>query len=177
MPCCPSALTADEITHVVSFRRHCWCVPPSPPLTCPFPARQTHVAASDPARLSPSKLLPPRVLLHNVRCVFLPFLYPRIANSWPTVRCVLRCAVLRIEEDILAFFERPDDKDFLLIGTLTTYHVRHAAEAAAPLSLLCLVSAPSDPTNPVGFRSALRWCFASLDARSQVRASCNERPC
>ena len=39
-------------------------------------------------------------------------------------------AVLRIEDDILAFFDRPDDKDFLLTGTLTTYHVSPSSQAA-----------------------------------------------
>ena len=41
-------------------------------------------------------------------------------------------AVLRIEDDILSFFDRPDDKDFLLTGTLTTYHVRPSVICAVP---------------------------------------------
>jgi len=51
--------------------------------------------------------------------------------------------VLRIEDDILAFFDRSDDKDFLLTGTLTTYHVRSSSICTVPYQRSLPVAGPA----------------------------------
>ena len=57
--------------------------------------------------------------------------------------CCVHNAVLRIEDDILAFFDRPDDKDFLLTGTLTTYHVRPLLICADPCQRSLRIACPA----------------------------------